>query len=364
MQEIYGSINFIISFLMLEFYNRFSKVSLNKIIIFLISIIYTIFRLLTANLGIEPIRIILSFLTIFTVKYLNSEKKHQQLLEAENTRLEREHQAIQSQLAELNIIHTTLKNDFGKVTSNYHNYKYVIPVLLNIVHKSIEELNQFGDYTNAEKSKWIRDYTEQFRVLSFDVSHDFIIEQVKSEIASLDIPANQLQLISLLEKLMTTAQQQEIYLLIDNQILAWDSVKISDTTLLRLMSNIVDNAIKESCKIPKEVRGEVRLTLIDTDGIFMFEVSDHANEFNLEILQKLGTRKNSTNGTGDGYSEIMAALNKSQASLIIKEWQKKNRFGKTISVIFDGYNMKLINSDYRQELLKQELIDSELEVLL
>ena len=303
------------------------------------------------------------FLTIFTVKHLNAEKRQQLLLEAENARLEQGQLDVQNQLAELDSIYTTLKNDFGKVTSHYHNYKYSIPVLLNMQQKLLEELNQFAKYTNAEKSEWIRNHTEQFKALTFDVSHDLIADQVKQEVASLDIPTNRIQLASLLEKLIMTAQNQEIYLSISNQILAWESVCVSDITLLRLISNIVDNAIKESCKIPKADRGEVRLTFTDADGIFAFEVSDYAHEFDLEILKKLGDRKNSTNGTGDGYCEIIAALNEVQASLIIKEWRKDERYGKTISVIFDNCNMKLIDSNYRHELLKHSLENTELEVM-
>jgi len=282
-------------------------------------------------------------LTIFIAKHFTTEKKRQQWLEDKNKQLE---------------------DDFGKVTSNYHNFKHVVPVLLNMHNKMMQGLDKFSKYNNLQMSEWIRNHNEQFKALSFDVSHDFIVDQVKNEIASLDIPSSRLQLIALLEKLMTNAQEQEVYLTISNQVLAWNSLNVADVTLLRLVGNIVDNAIKESCKILKAERGEVRLILTEIDGVFTFEVSDYADEFQLEILKRLGERKISTNGTGDGYSEIMVALNKSQASLIIKEWQNKNRFGKTISVIFDGCNMKLIESDYRQELLKQELVNSELELLL
>lgn len=302
-------------------------------------------------------------LTISTIKHLNVERKNQQELQDEKSRLEQEQTTIQAQLAELDDVYESLKDDFGKVTSNYHNYKYSLPVLLSMQQKLLDELDQFAMYSNAEKSKWIREYAKQFNELSFDVSHDFIDDQVKTEVASIDLPASRLQLVTLIEKLMTTAQRQEVYLHVENQIQKFEDVDIPDIVLLRLISNIVDNAIKETCKIPKEKRGEVRLIFKEIDGYFAFEVNDYANEFDLSVLQKLGARKNSTNGTGDGYAEIMATLQQAQASLIIKEWQKRNRIGKTITVVFDGFEMRLLDSNYRQEVLQTALVDSLLEVL-
>lgn len=303
------------------------------------------------------------FLTFFTIKHLNHEKRKQNELEQANIRLENEQLALQTQLRELDAVYTNLKKDFGSMTSNYHSYKYSIPVLLNMQRNLLEEINPLSANTTTEKLGRIQNYIDQVKTLSFEINHEFVADHVKSEIAILNIPQDNLQLISLLENLMTKAQSHEVYLSVHNYASTWDKLDVPDTVMLRLVSNLVDNAIKESCKIPKEDRGRIQLSFDDIDEHFSFKVSDYADEFNLDILCNLGTRKNSTNGTGDGYAELFADLSTARASFIIQEWKNNNRFSKEISIIFDGHEMKMIDSNYRHEQLKTHLTSTALEVL-
>ena len=306
---------------------------------------------------------VIIFLTIFTVKHLNNEKRKQKELELANAQLEQERLSMQSQLAELDTVYTTLKKDFGKVTSSYHSYKYSMPVLLNMQRNLLEEINPLSENTTTEKLSRIQNYIDQVKTLSFQINHDFVADHIKSEIASLEIPQNYLHLVSLLEKLTTKAQDHEVYLSIENHVDSWENLNIPDIVLVRLISNLVDNAIKESRKVTKDERGEVKLIFEDIDGNFSFRVSDFAAEFDINILKKLGERKNSTNGTGDGYAEIMADLTTTHASFILKEWKKGVRFGKVVSVVFDNHDIKMIDSHYRQEQLKIALTGSVLDVL-
>ena len=95
------------------------------------------------------------------------------------------------------------------------------------------------------------------------------------------------------------------------------------------------------------------------DGDFIFSVQDHALEFPLSILSKLGERGISTNATGDGYAEIFQSLKRTGASLWIKEGRDK----KKISVVFNELQGMYIESTYRKKELEVALIDSVIEVV-
>ena len=307
--------------------------------------------------------VIIVFLTIFNVIHLNNEKKKRDWLEAENVRLEQERLAIQNQLSDLSDVHDQLQIDFGDVTSNHHRYRYVVPVLMQMQRELIEDIQYFSDYGHEEKMTQIKNYTDQIRLLSFGITDDFVADHIKSDLEALNIPAERRKLVVLLEKLMNRAYDNEVYLAIYNHGNLWHELDVPDAIFLRLLSNLVDNAIKESRKVPPEDRGDVQLIFTDDDEYFAFEVRDFAPEFEISILENLGKRNNSTNGTGDGYFEIIQALDEVNASIAISEWRRNGKYGKSIMVTFDSYAMKFIDSHYREDLLVERLKESCLEVM-
>jgi len=309
--------------------------------------------------------LIIITLTIFIVRHLISERKKQQQLEAENERLAIQHNAINSQLSKLKTVHTDLKGEFDDVVSNYHAYKYVVPVLMDMQESFISELDSFSDYSYDEKLNRIRSYADQIRVLTFQINDGLGDDFIQSELEYLNIPTNWQVLSSLLKKLMQTALAKGVYLSVQNCIQSWEKFNnVPQVVFVRLLSNIADNAIKESCKIDVDKRGDVRIALLeDEEGYLCFEVQDAAAEFDISILKELGARKNSTNGTGDGYAEIMQDLCDVKASLVIKEWKKRYSQGKQVMIMFDSYNMRLIDSHYRYLILKDELAGTELEIM-
>jgi len=342
------SISVLIAVILLDKYKKISLSTYTKhlesilvrkigfIIGLLVILLYTFFMILpttgimnydfTISLiiwGITTILVLLIiFLTHFLVSHMNDERKKQLLLEQDNERLNQEQLAIEEQLTELKQVEMSLQKHLGDVTSNYHNYKYAIPVLMNMQHKLIEEITKFSEYNHDARMNLVKNYTDQIRILSFEINDEFVADHIKSEIIGLNIPNDWLKLTSLLETLMQNAQNKGIYLSVYNYTTLWNDLNISDVVFIRLLSNLVDNAIKESCKLPESQRGEVQIIFKEEEGYFCFDVRDGANEFEVSILKNLGIRKNSTNKTGDGYAEIMLDLKQTQASFIIKEWQK------------------------------------------
>jgi len=303
-------------------------------------------------------------LTIFLIWHLNVEKKKQLRLEQQYKQLESENEAIELQFLELKTVHNDLYQEYGVVKSNHHAYKYIVPTLMNMQQDFIGELDKFADYSHAEKLKRIRDYADQIRLLSFQINNDLAIDHVDEALNRLKIPENWQALRGVFQKIMQVALTKDIYLSVYNHDEFLQNLDVPQSIYIRLLSNIVDNAIKESCKIDVAKRGEVKITLIEEDGYSGFEVRDAAAEFEISVLQKLGQRKNSTNGTGDGYAEIFNDLREVGASFMIREMKlHDNTSIKTISVIFDGHSMRLIDSPYRFYVLMDELAGTELEVM-
>ena len=307
--------------------------------------------------------LIIMLLIIFGTSHLKNEQKAMRRLEEENEQVIQEHLIVQKQLSELNLVYTELQKDFGSLTSSHHNYKYLIPIVINMQHKLITELHTSAEQNHEEKVERLKNYTDSIRAFSFQLNDELISDHISSEISKLNISEDYFELKVLLETLMNKAQKCGIYLSTYNYSNAWNGVDDCKIIFLRLLSNLVDNAIKESYKLSEAERGEIKIIFKEEDGYFGFEVRDGAPEFELFVLKNIGTRKISTNGTGDGYAEIMMDLKKIKASFVLKEWQINNTYGKAISVIFDGYEMRLLDSHYRHELLKTELTKSEFEIM-
>jgi len=310
------------------------------------------------------ILVAVAFLVIFIVKHLNSEKKQRNLLEEENERVNQEYNFMQMQMQELNQIYADLKKDFGDVTSTHHSYRYIIPVLINMQYRLLENMNKFSDFSYNEKSVWIHDYTNEIKTLLTEIDVEMADDVVKATIKSLNIPEKWSQLHTLLEKLYQKADEHGVYLSVNNYSKNWNNLIVSGISFIRLFSNIVDNAIKETSKLPKEERAEIRIVFKDDEtGNLAFEVFDGADEFSITILKKLGMRKNSTNRTGDGYAEIINDLEKTKASFLLLEWYRNNKFGKSITITFDNYECKIIDSFYRSQLLTEVFKNSEFEII-
>ena len=355
----------------LESYGRLLESKLVRLMIFVVSILLLIIIaliLLSGTLDIAgefiPSLIIMGtsviltvtiiILVTLTIRYLWSEKKKQKLLKEENEQLRLEKVVIEEKMAELMKTLNSVQLSFSQLESNHHAYKYSVPVLMGMQNKLMEELAFFAENTHDEKLAIIKDYTNQIKVLGKEVNLDFVDDYIKTEISSLNIPSDWIELSVLLEKLMQHSKKQGILLTVFNYVKSWDKF-VSSTAFIRLLSNLADNAIKESAKIDEQIRGSVQIILKNDKDVLTFEVRDSASEFEIDILKNLGLRKNSTNGTGDGFSEIMSALEQTGASLLIEEWKNGERYGKTVSISFDGYGMKLINSHYRFELLMNKL---------
>jgi len=123
----------------------------------------------------------------------------------------------------------------------------------------------------------------------------------------------------------------------------------------RLIINNVSNAIKELIKT--EIRSkEVLVTFgLNKNSEYKICVFDNAHEFDLAVLANLGTRGNSTNGTGFGWEDTVELLVKHRASLEIMEFEPYGEeFTKRITITFNGRNEFTINSYRREKIFEAQ----------
>ena len=330
----------------LMFFNEQSvKISVYSVV-FLILMLHSIFNVagyILMTLSIEDTLILLNVwsvmllsvvaiisLAIYSVSYLVKSNKERLLLDKSGIEL---------------------KVELDKLISKHHKYRHVVPSLLMSYQGLICEItNIIGAHQSIQLQR-VENYISLVKSLSNEISDEFFVDDVRIEVDYLAFLDEWLDLAGFVEHLIRIARDEGVYLAINNHATTWSDLTITKMDFIRLFGNIVDNAIKETKKLVASECKQVIIIFKDIDGCFSFEVIDTAAEFDLEILMKLGMRKNSTNGTGDGYFEILEILTRSKASLTVHESKNGSDFSKKIRVVFDNLSIFAINSNYRKAQL-------------
>jgi len=228
-----------------------------------------------------------------------------------------------------------------------------------------EELVHIVGAPRDKQVKRLENYISMINKLSTDIADEFYLDDLNDELEALKLANGWLDLELYLSKAIQDAQRKDILIKLENRATTWDDLEaVTRIDFLRLFSNLLDNAVKETNKT--EIKGkEVMVEFFDANDLyFAFEVVDYAHAFSSEILSRLGERKNSTNGTGDGYAEIFDVLQKYDASFYLKEKQLTDELHlKRVGVVFNEMGTKSIESSYRRDVLAECLRDSVLDVL-
>jgi len=281
----------------------------------------------------------------------------------ENQSLKLENEETQRHLNDLTETYTELLQDFGNVRASHHSYRYIVPMLINLQRKMLEEFDTFANQPHHEKMSWLTEYKSHIKTLLIEVDENIAADKIRQEVEELEIPAKMIGLEMLLQTVVEKTKEENIYLSMYNYFNDWEKLDVPSVSINNILSNLIDNAIKETCKAEPEERREIQITFkADILGNFCFEVQDGAMEFHVDMLKNLGKRGNSINGTGDGYSEIFEELDALQGSFLIKEMRVDERYRKKIIIGFDGRNNKGIESGHRYEELEESLEGSLLDV--
>lgn len=300
--------------------------------------------------------LLFAFALLLLFVYYKQKTKHtQKAYECEKTITALSHEVSILQMTQISDGATLLTDAFKDLSVTHHQYKYVVPTLLRLQQNLVADFEVFIKDNDENAKHRLQDLMAQTQTLTKSITQHFASDLFFEEVKQLNLPASWETLGCLLEELLHRAHEHGVYLSLYNQVKRWTYYDLDLFAFVRLISNLVDNAVKETKKLPEKNRGEVRLTFKEVDDYLVVEITDAASEFPLDILKKLGQIGNSTNGSGFGYAEIMKDLKILDASFIIKEWQHETSSGTTISVLFDGYNMRFIDSHYRHKQLKNVL---------
>ena len=301
---------------------------------------------------------------IYTLTQKHREKVE---LERQNLELDDRLETVRLQLVEQAKIAKREYDNYRSMVRTHHNFRGVVPTVLTLTHGLVEDLANIINADKSEQVERVENLLNMVKVLGQRTNIKFLEYDLQSEITYLNFPDDRIEVAYALGELKQKALDLNVCFNVNNKA-SWDDLQIENLEFVQLFYNLVDNAIKETAKLDE--KGGLVTTSFgnDLDGYFKLEVSDIAAPFPIHILQNLGQTDNSINGTGDGYPEIFALLEKHCASFEIAEWFDYNQDGnkehyKKITVIFDECNQKVIESNYRTHELKSALEDSAFDIV-
>jgi len=302
----------------------------------------------------------------YLIYTLTQEHRKKMELEQQNLRLDVRLETVRLELVEQAKIAKQEYDNYRNLVRTHHNFRGVIPTVLTLTHGLVEDLANIINADKSEQVERVENLLNMVKMLGQRTNIKFLEYDLQSEITHLNFPDDRIEVAYALGELKQKALDLNVYFNISNKAI-WDDLQIENLEFVQLLYNLVDNAIKETTKLDEKGRLVTISFANDFDGYFKLEVSDNADPFPLHILQNLGQPDNSTNGTGDGYPEIFALLKKHYASFEIAEWfdynQDDEEHYKTITVIFDDCNQKLIESSYRMHELKSALENSVFDIV-
>lgn len=255
---------------------------------------------------------------------------------------------------------------FGELGSQHHKYRDAISAMGGSYYDLVKNILD-KDTSHGENFKLhvetFKKYLDSMDSLAAEMGAEFAIDDVNNTVAALQLPDEWYPLKNRLRQLMGQCQPKEIAVFSKNTAPdeMWESLTVSKLDFIRIVGNLIGNAIKELEK-SNPIGKQVMFDFLDDKGVFVFVVRDNAHQFPLDILVRLGERKNSTNGTGDGYAEIFEILNTNNATFEMTERKENEKNRKIIRILFDGKNQRIIRTGYRYEELKTALAGTAFEV--
>ena len=264
----------------------------------------------------------------------------------------RERMAVEQKLHETEV-------EFGKLVSRHHKYRDIVSAVDGSSRVMIKTTLEKGRADTEALNK----YLGAIDKLAAEAGLEFAMDDVNDAVDTLMLPELWFPLANRLRQLLIQCEQKGITMFIKNIASdeTWESLTVSKLDFIRIVGNLLSNAIKELDK-SNPIGKQVMVDFLDEKGVFVFVVRDNAHEFSTDILARLGQRKNSTNGTGDGYAEIFEILNANNATFEMTERKENEKNRKIIRIIFDGKNQRIIRTDYRYEELKVALAATPFEI--
>ena len=284
---------------------------------------------------------------VFLIIHLH--KKHREKMAA--NQLKEEYSKLEAEFGQM-------EAELEALATKHHKYKEVVPAVRVSSGALMDLLRHVNDENRLAYLEKMKKNLTAVNQMTSELSEEFAIEELDNAVKRLLLPEEWMPLEMRLRQVIQQSEQKGIHIYIKNTAATWNTLPVSIVQFTRLVGNLLSNAVKELEKTDGAGK-QVTIQFSDHNGSFEVEFRDNAHEFPVKILARLGERKNSTNGTGDGYAEIFEILAASNASFEIVEKQARGRSYKTIRVVFDGNAGRVILTDYRFELLRDALANTD-----
>ena len=246
-----------------------------------------------------------------------------------------------------------LEEQYDELVAKDHDNNSVIPAF----RQWLSQMQQQG--TTIENNTELNAMYEMAK----EISIDFSDRDTQTALNIFNVPQEWSALYHCIKAISLECRQKHIEVSIQNKVdkKGWDKLSVSKVDFIRLVGNLFSNAKKELSKM--DAPGKIVTVLFrDKYDAFELDIHDNAPAFPIEILQRLGQRGNSTNGTGNGYAEIFEFLRKYKASLRIYESSGGTDCYKRINVKLDGQSQVAIYTDSRHDTLSNALEDTMIDV--
>lgn len=204
-------------------------------------------------------------------------------------------------------------------------------------------------------------FTRLAEQLSMELSEELALDDLVDSYCGFALPDEWMLLKKQIVKVLKECEQKDYSAFAKNAAKTWEQVNIAQIKLMRLVGNLMKNAMRELDKTDTDYK-RLEVSFFDNGGNFSVAVSDTAHEFPIEVLARLGQIGNSTNDSGFGYAEIIEFLFDSGASLVITERIEDEQSEKMVGVVFDGKARIIVQTAYRYDELKTALAGSGVEV--
>jgi len=245
-----------------------------------------------------------------------------------------------------------LNADNKRLAAIIHADNKLVPAMLTAVTNHLENINNL---TLEELTAHGQELSEQLRNMAKD--RQGILESQHKETALL--PKSGLPTVDGMLSFMEARSKEyniAYKVVIDDNIKEMALDALNEEDLLRLLGDLIDNAIIAVKHSDKEKALLIHLGTLQNN--FLVEISDSGIPFSIETYQRFGneqytTHKNS-GGSGIGLIDIWKIKKKYKISLHIYEFPESHGiYTKKISFIFDRKNHFLLQTNRYKEITRE-----------
>ena len=225
-----------------------------------------------------------------------------------------------------------------------HRYRKLVPGAGVSIGLLLDRLNQHPSDAAIRQDiqAFMAQYAEMQREMGIDAEMDIIRNMGYGSCGHLITDG-------IIYRLMAKAVQKNIHVLYHphaplTALEGTVSLSKAGNAIGDLLSNAIDWAAAGNSHT-----GRVFLHMEMVEGVFLVSVYDNGPLFPLHVLEQLGRRgvTTRTEGSGNGFPDIMYMLLSCGGSLDIIEFPPKDLYTKTVRLRFDGEGLFSVESDRR-----------------